>query len=191
MTRDQIIDYIAPQTTAFRCEHALLFGSRYGQPHLVAETVALFAGGYFERVVVCGGRTGDCDTPEAAQLAGQLVTAGMPPGRILTECASTHTGENVALARRMLGDDITELFLIGKIYAKRRCAMTVKAQWPSIRTVACRGVNHFGVPRTQWWRSPPLRARVLAEVRKIPRYLQLGYISEIAVRDGRVELDDG
>lgn len=191
MTRDQIIDYIAPPTTAFRCEHALLFGSRYGQPHLVAATVALFKEGYFERVVVCGGHTGEREAPEAVEIAGQLVAAGMPPWRILTECASTHTGENVTLARRMLGDGITELFLIGKIYAQRRCAMTVKAQWPSIRTVASRGVNYFGVPRAQWWRSPALRGKVMAEMRKIPRYLQLGYIAEIAVRDGRIELRDG
>jgi hypothetical protein len=67
--------------------------------------------------------------------------------------------------------------------------MTVKRQWQSIRLAACCGINYFGVPRTQWWKSAELKARVMSEMRKIPRYVQLGYISEIAVRDGQVHLD--
>jgi vancomycin permeability regulator SanA len=191
VTRQEIIDYISPETKAFRCEHALLFGSRHAQLPLVAETARLFKRRYFERILICGGRTRDCNTPEAVEIAEKLVAAGIPPGRIATECASTNTGENVMFARRIMGDTLGDIFLIGKIYAKRRYAMTVKAQRKSIQRVACHGINYFGVPRAQWWKSRELRAYVVSELRKIPKYVQLGYISEIAVRDGHIHLDLG
>jgi uncharacterized SAM-binding protein YcdF (DUF218 family) len=186
VTRQEIIDYIAPETKLFNCEYALLFGSRHAQIHLVAETVHLFERRYFEKVLVCGGRTHRCDKPEAVEIAEKLIAAGIPADRIVTECASTNTGENVVFARQMMDDTLHDIFLIGKIYAKRRCAMTVKAQWNSIERVACYGINYFDVPRTQWWKSRPLRAYVMSELRKIPRYLQLGYISEIVIRDGDI-----
>jgi hypothetical protein len=191
VTRHEIIDYIAPETKLFRCEHALLFGSRHAQVHLVAETVDLFERRYFEKVLVCGGRTQNFDRPEAVEIAEKLIAAGIPADRIVTECASTNTGENVAFARRMLSEALHDIFLIGKIYAKRRYAMTVKARWNSIERVACHGINYFDVPRTQWWKSTPLRASVMSELRKIPRYLQLGYISEIVIRDGDILFNGG
>jgi hypothetical protein len=190
VTRQDIIDYIAPETRLFRCDYALLFGSRHAQMHLVAETADLFEKRYFERVLVCGGRTRNCDTPEAVEIAGKLINRGIPADRIVTECASTNTGENVVFARQMMGDTLRDLLLIGKIYAKRRYAMTVKAQWNSIERVACCGINYFGVPRTEWWKSAALRARVMSELRKIPRYLQLGYISEVAIRDGYIDFGE-
>lgn len=191
MTRQEIIDYIAPETRLFRCDHAILFGSRHAQTHLAAETVDLFQKGYFEKVLVCGGRTHNQDRPEAVEIAEKLITGGIPPDRISTECASTNTGENVVFARQMMGDTLREIFLIGKIYAKRRYAMTVKAQWNAIERVSCHCINCFGVQRTRWWKNAELRARVLSELRKIPRYIQLGYVSEVAVRDGCIHFDRG
>jgi hypothetical protein len=126
-TRQEIIDYIAPETKLFRCEYALLFDSRHAQSHLVAETVHLFERRYFEKVLVCGGRTHRCDKPEAVEIAEKLIAAGIPSDRIVTECASTNTGENVVFARQMMDETLRDIFLIGKICAKRRCAMTVKA----------------------------------------------------------------
>jgi hypothetical protein len=152
----------------------------------VNETQALFGRGYFQKIVVCGGSTHGQETPEALEITAMLMAAGVPSEAIITECQSTNTGENVRFARRIIGDDVTEIFLLGKIYAKRRYAMTVKAHWKCIQRTACHGVNYFGVARSNWWQNPELRRRILEEARKIPRYLQLGYISEVSIVDGDI-----
>jgi len=81
----------------------------------------------------------------------------------------------------MKSSSVRELLLIGKIYAKRRYVMTIKKNWPEIERVSCFAVNYFGVSRAQWWKSPALRMRILQEIRKIERYLEMGYLSEVEV----------
>jgi len=55
--RQRIIDYIAPELELFKCEHALLFGSRHAQFPLVRHRKWLFDKGYFEKLMISGGRT--------------------------------------------------------------------------------------------------------------------------------------
>jgi uncharacterized SAM-binding protein YcdF (DUF218 family) len=183
--RDRIIDYIAPESVLFRCEYALLFGSRHAQEPLATEASQLFNRGFFEKLIVCGGATQSLEATEASQMSAKLVGVGIPASAILIEARSMNTGENVRFARELIGDDISEILLLGKLYAKRRYVMTMKAQWKSVYRIACHGINYFGVTRAEWWKSPELRSLVLAELRKIPRYLELGYIEEIEVVDGQ------
>ncbi|MEZ0170868.1 YdcF family protein [Microvirga sp. TS319] len=185
-TRQRIIDYIAPELELFRCEHALLFGSRHAQAPLVQHTKWLFDQGYFERLIISGGCTQGIARPEADQLAQRLVEAGVPAHVILTECRSRNTGENVMFSREMMGSAVRELLLIGKIYAKRRYAMTVRAQWPEVKRMTCSTINYFGVPRDRWWHEPELKRRVMAETRKIPSYLASGYIREVGIERGHL-----
>jgi uncharacterized SAM-binding protein YcdF (DUF218 family) len=186
--RRRIIDYVAPKTDIFRCEYALLFGSRHAQADMVTAAKELFERKYFDKIVVCGGKTRDLETPEAIEIADRLLDAGVPATRIITECTSVNTGENVSFARAIIGDHVRELFLLGKIYAKRRYAMTIRARWPTIERVSCHGVNYFRVDRERWWQSQELRRYVLDEVRKIPRYIEQGYIKEIVVKDQHIQL---
>lgn len=141
----------------------------------------LFAEGYFEAVVVSGGRTSGSSIPEAVEIAAALVQTGLPRGRILLEPLARNTGENVFFSRKLL-PSARNLLLLGKIYAKRRYAMTVRRQWPEIQELCCHGLNYFAVPRNRWWCDSGLRSRVIAECRKIPAYLDRGYLQEIEVR---------
>lgn len=184
--RQRIIDYVAPELELFKCEHALLFGSRHAQPPLVRHTKWLFDQGYFEKLIISGGCTHDIAQPEARDLAEQIIEAGVPAHVILTECQSRNTGENVMFSREMMGSSVRELLLIGKIYAKRRYAMTVKAKWPEVERMTCSTINYFGVSRDRWWQDPELKRRVMSELRKVPSYVAKGYIREVAVDDGLI-----
>jgi hypothetical protein len=180
--RQRIIDYIAPETDPFRAEYGLLFGSRHAQADLVSMAAFLYRHRYFERLIVSGGPTHGIATPEAIEIADLLVDAGIPQCRIISETRAINTGENVEFSRE-LGLPVDELFLLGKIYGKRRYAMTIRAKWPEIKRVACVGINYFGVPRDHWWENPDLRGRVMSEMRKIPGYVERGFIGDIDVRD--------
>jgi uncharacterized SAM-binding protein YcdF (DUF218 family) len=187
-TRRCMIDYLAPATDIFRCEYALFFGSRHAQAHMAAAAKELFERKYFAKIIVCGGKTRDLETPEALEIADRLLGIGIPAATIITECTSLNTGENVSFARAIIGDHVKELFLLGKIYAKRRYAMTIRARWPTIERISCYGVNYFRVDRERWWESRELRAYVFDELRKIPRYIEQGYIREITVKARHIQL---
>jgi uncharacterized SAM-binding protein YcdF (DUF218 family) len=184
-----LIDYVSPVTILKRCQYALLFGSRHAQGPLVRRTADLFNDGYFERIVVTGGPTCQQSRSEAEQLAEQLEAAGIAGGRILLETASFNTKENIVLSRLLFQNNpISELLLIGKIYAKRRYVMTIKRHWPEIDQVFCDAINYFGVSREHWRESPGLMARIFSESKKITDYLKSGDIAEVEVKDGKFVL---
>ena len=71
--------------------------------------------------------------PEADQFARIAISLGVPPERILTENASTNTGENVQFTRRLLrekGIDPKTFILVQKPYMERRTYATFKKLWP-------------------------------------------------------------
>jgi len=188
-TRIQLIDYISPVTEIQPCKFALMFGSRHAQVDLSRLAIDLFRSGHFEILIIAGGRTHGARRSEAREIANCLVTQGLPHKRIILEERSSNTGENVRNARKLMKHaGISELLLIGKIYAKRRYAMTIKKQWPEITRISCATVDYFGVAREQWWKSPSLRLRIFSEARKIEAYLERGYLTEVDVIDRRFVL---
>lgn len=182
--RIKMIDYISPETDIFCCEFALMFGSRHAQDELIDVALTLFHSGYYETLIITGGKTRGHKNSEAREIADRLISAGLSNGRIILEEESSNTGENVKNTRDMMSHlGLRELLLIGKIYAKRRYVMTIKKQWPEIERVSCAAINYFGVERDQWWKSQALRSRILAEMRKTKEYLQKGHLSEVEIID--------
>jgi uncharacterized SAM-binding protein YcdF (DUF218 family) len=180
--RIKLIDYVSPDTEISGYEFALMFGSRHAQAELVDAALELFHSGYYETLIIAGGKTRNRATSEASEIAERLISAGLSSTRIILEEDSSNTAENVQYARTLMkSSSVRELLLIGKIYAKRRYVMTIKKNWPEIERVSCFAVNYFCVSRAQWWESPMLRMRILQEVRKIERYLEMGYLSEVEV----------
>lgn len=189
-SRTRLIDYIAPRTRLCRSRYALLFGSRHAQPPLVARTALLYRMGYFETLIISGGRTQGGGFSEAEELADQLVEVGLDRRAIILEMASSNTKENIQFSRALMrGAGIDRLLLIGKIYAKRRYVMTLRRHWPEVTQVACTAVNYFGVSRASWWTHAELRGRILSERRKIEAYLGKGDLQEVGVENGRFTLD--
>jgi uncharacterized SAM-binding protein YcdF (DUF218 family) len=76
--------------------------------------------------------------PEADQFARIAIKLGVPPERILTENASTNTGENVQFTRRLLsekGIDPETFILVQKPYMERRSYATFKKLWPEKQAI--------------------------------------------------------
>jgi uncharacterized SAM-binding protein YcdF (DUF218 family) len=71
--------------------------------------------------------------PEADQFARVAIAMGVPAAQILIESASTNTGENVRLTRRLLesrGIDAARFILVQKPYMERRAYATFQKVWP-------------------------------------------------------------
>jgi len=185
--RHRIIEYVAPYTKIFPLTYALVFGTRHGVGVFADDIVRLYDDGYFKKLILSGGVTHGNSEPEAAVMLRALVDRGISEQIILIENEATNTAENVIFVRKQLRAlSIHDLLLIGKISSKRRYAMTVRKHWPEIERICCHGVNYFCSDGSQWWKDREFRRRVLSECRKIPAYIERGFISEIKIVDGYI-----
>jgi uncharacterized SAM-binding protein YcdF (DUF218 family) len=104
----------------------------------VAERGAqLFLDGWAPRLVFSGGlgviTRHLWSEPEADQFAAIARRMGVPDHCVLIENASTNTGENVALTRRLLearGLDLQTFIVVQKPYMERRAFATFQQVWP-------------------------------------------------------------
>ncbi len=94
---------------------------------------------------------------------------------------STNTGENIRFSIPLLqalaaeGFSVKTLLGIGKVFAARRCLMTLHAFLPDSQNMFF-GINTFDVPVERWQDCPQLKAKVLGEYDKIRRYRNAGFI---------------
>lgn len=185
--RRRIITYVAPYIKIFPSTYALVFGTRHGVDVFADDILDLYHQGYFKNLIISGGATHQSSVPEAALLLRALVDRGVSEEIILVEKEATNTAENVIFVRKQLRAlSIHDLLLIGKISSKRRYAMTVRRHWPEIERICCHGVNYFCCDESQWWKDREFRRRVFSECRKIPLYIDRGFISEIKIVDGLI-----
>lgn len=178
-----IADYVMPQVAEGRADLGLLFGTRHGVEEFCVATHALWQRGMFPKLLVSGGATGGQARTEAEHIAERLKALGMPEEALILELEATNTGENVILSRRLAEEavgleNVTSLFVIGKLCSMRRYLMTLERHWPEPRRYAC-AVNYFGVERERWHEHEEFRRRVLAEFEKIPQYLKQGFLREV------------
>lgn len=104
----------------------------------VAERAAqLFLDGYGSYLIYSGGSgrlTADRFTePEAQVFAKVARSMGVPDDRIIVECNSTNTGENIRFTHSLLqesGHSPRSLILVQKPYMERRTYATFSKQWP-------------------------------------------------------------
>jgi uncharacterized SAM-binding protein YcdF (DUF218 family) len=185
--RTAIIEYVAPSVSLFPAKFALVFGTRHGVPMFVSEILSLYHKGYFEKVIVSGGATAPGAPSEASTISAALVQRGFPERVMILEHKAVNTGENVAFSRDLIGElKLEGLLLIGKVSSKRRYIMTVRKQWPEVRKICCHGVNYFSSPEALWWKDREFRCRVISEYRKIPIYIEKGFVSEVSIANGVV-----
>jgi uncharacterized SAM-binding protein YcdF (DUF218 family) len=185
--RQQIIAYVAPYVSLFPTKFALVFGTRHGVLKFAEEILSLYRQGYFTNVIISGGVTSQSHHSEVSILSQALLCHGIPEHRMLIEDKATNTGQNVTFTREKVKDlGVEDLLLIGKISSKRRYIMTVRKQWPEIGRICCHGVNYFSCPVDQWWKDREFRTRVMSECRKIPSYVEKGFISDAPIINGIV-----
>lgn len=133
-------------------------------------------------VLVSGGvgrRAGELfGASEAVVFARHLRWLGVPSTAILTEDRASNTGENVTLGMRALaraGVRVGRTLLVAKPFVMRRCAATFRRRHPLVETVCCPppGPMLDFVEGTR----PAFAARLVAELDRLDRYPQLGYIA--------------
>ena len=175
--------YVMPDLPLRPATLGFLFGTRHGVDEFCRETHALWQRGMFKHLLISGGATAGQPLPEADVLADRLVALGVPPSILILETHATNTGENVILGRRVVAErinvaNIDSILVIGKVCAMRRYLMTLARHWPGVAVYAC-PINYFGLPAERWHEHDEFRARVLAEYRKIPHYLQQDFLCEL------------
>lgn len=159
---------------------AFVFGNRVAAGAMAGAAASLFLRGLVPRILVSGGATPGGPGTEADAIADQLRDLGVPEAALLLERQATHTGENVALSLPILNEagllGARRVVCIGLFCTGRRYAMTLHRHWPGPEK-RCLPVEYGPVRRGAWHRDPAARARVLAEVAKVPRYLEAGFIA--------------
>ncbi len=106
----------------------------------VAERGAeVFLAGYAPLLVLSGNlgalTSGVWQRPEAEIFADVAAARGVPRERMLLECRSTNTGENVDFSRRLLaerGFHPTKAIAVQKPYMERRTHATFRTRWPEL-----------------------------------------------------------
>lgn len=104
----------------------------------VAERGAqLFLDGWAPLIIFSGGQGAITKTlwnePEANRFAQIAISMSVPPESILIENASTNTGENVQLTKKLLAErglDPQKFILVQKPYMERRTYATFRRYWP-------------------------------------------------------------
>jgi len=56
--------------------------------------------------------------------------------------------------------------------------MTLQRHWPGLSLSVC-PINYFGIPAERWHENEEFHARVIGEFKKIPLYLEKGFLEEI------------
>lgn len=160
-----------------------VFGTRHGVAEFVEAAAGLWRDGYFRHALVSGGPTPGGEADEARVLADLMIAAGVPEEVILLERAAANTGENVIFSLPILEAaiglaNIGSLIALGKVCTSVRYLMTLQRHWPQVRKMLF-PVNYFPHPVEEWPHRPQLRAKVLAEWRKIAPYREAGFIADL------------
>jgi uncharacterized SAM-binding protein YcdF (DUF218 family) len=118
-------------------ELILVLGSH--DTRVAARGAELYLQGYAPLIVFSGNLgslTSEMWTrPEAEIFADVAAGMGVPRARMLTECRSTNTGENVSFCRELLeqrGALPRRAIAVQKPYMERRTLATFQARWPEL-----------------------------------------------------------
>ncbi|MFN8376190.1 MAG: YdcF family protein [Anaerolineae bacterium] len=164
-----------------------VFGSR--QTTAAELAAALYRQQRAPYVVVTGGENRYTGHNEANLYCEILVSAGVPPEKIIVENRSKNTLENVTFALPLIEqhlalDSMRTVLAVCKWMHSRRALMTLKRHFP-------RGIRYYahtyepsGITRDNWHENPRAESgNVLKHWEHMPKYLEWGHIEEI-VRDG-------
>lgn len=181
----QIEKYIMPETAINFAELAIVFGTRHGIDEFCIETHRLWKNDLFKWLIVSGGKTMNHPETEASIIKDRLLKLGVPEEIILIEDRALNTGENVifskTIAEKMIGlEKIKSILAIGKICSSRRYLMTLERHWSGVQKMIA-PINYFNVKKQDWHQDEKLRSRVLSEWKKIPQYLEMGFLKEIEI----------
>jgi uncharacterized SAM-binding protein YcdF (DUF218 family) len=130
-----IWDYHHVNHTLQKADCIMVLGSH--DTRVAERGAALWLEGFAPFILFSGGlgrlTEGLWEEPEADLFARIAVGIGVPAEKIFIENRSTNTGENIALAYKLLlknNIELQQLILVQKPYMERRTYATFKKQWP-------------------------------------------------------------
>lgn len=179
-----IQDYLLiEKTNLCPADAILVFGNRHCIDKLAQEASRLYHEGYAPKIIATGGRAINDYTSEAQAIKNSLLAYGVDPNDIITEDKSTNTKENILYAKEIIeaqfpDHKIERLIGTGSVIAGRRFLMTLVQNWPEVIPMAS-NVNPFDTPVNEWETNPQFQQTVIAELKKIPKYIAKGDIKEI------------
>jgi uncharacterized SAM-binding protein YcdF (DUF218 family) len=175
--------YVMPNIPLEPAEIGIVFGSPHSLAPIISTTFELWAKGFIKYIVATGGVQSEHGTLECHAIEAGLLKLGVPKEVVFTESRSTNTGENVAFSAPVISSIVgraqpESIIGVGKIFATRRCLMTMHKNFQNSKKMF-EPVNTFGTPKESWYLHPVFRQKVLSEYQKIPKYLKMGFLSEI------------
>jgi hypothetical protein len=160
---------------------AFVLGNRVAAEAMAGAAASFFSRGLVPRILVSGGANPGGLETEADIIAAHLIRLGVPPAALLLERRATNTGENVRFSLPILRKagllGARRVVCIGLFCTGHRYAMTLHRHWPAPEK-RCFAVEYGPVRRGAWHLHDAARARVLGEVAKVPRYLEMGFIAD-------------
>lgn len=180
-------EFIMPRTPIVPVDIAIAFGTPHSCDVFANHIYDLWNRKLFKVIILTGGsKVKNIDDKESTYLKKLLLNLGMPIDAIETEEKSTNTGENIEYSLPILkclkhkGYSLEAILGIGKVFATRRCLMTMEKYLPRCKKYFS-SINTFDVDLEHWTKSEALVKKVLGENTKIPLYLEKGFISNITL----------
>lgn len=165
-------DHLVVQDPLSPSDAIFCFGSRdRGVP---AQAARLFREGAAPLVMVSGGGLIDGARSEAEVFAEDLVARGVPIERIVTEHASTNTGENVILgvAGLSVHVDLHRITAVSWPLCARRCRATLARHHPDVAVASAPALDH---PGEVWPATPRTIRAALGEWDRLGVYVGMGF----------------
>ena len=184
MNYNEIYDYLFIRTPIKPADLLIVFGTTYGFDEYIEGILKLYNKGLAKTILLTGGkdRTGS-DKAESKIMLDCLKQFDLQRD-ILIEDKSTNTGENLAFSIPILQkhfgkiENIRSIIGLGKDFVGRRFLMTMKKYF-SYAELMFYPINVFHCDKNNWYNNYVLYQKCINEYKKIPIYLQKGFIANI------------
>ena len=174
---DEIYDYLFISTPIKPADLLIVFGATYG----INEYVNGICDILYKKLIHTILFTGKNESKNIYKLLAQRNKSILNKVKVLIENKSTNTGENLKfslpLLRKEFGnvENIGSIIGLGKDFAARRFLMTMEKYFPTAEKMFY-PVNVFHCDESNWYKDDVLYQKCMNECKKIPIYLQKGFI---------------
>ncbi len=163
---------------------AIVFGTKYEDPaHVVINQNLLERVQY---VALTGGVNKQTHVRESLEYLRILTEKGVPEQRILLECQSTNTKENVQFLLPILQSHLNQIesvIVVSSWFHARRAIMTLKAHMPNAKYYSV-GYYPEDIYPENFHQDEQKSSYILHEINVIPKYLQKNDIADITWEGG-------
>ena len=177
MNYDEIYNYLFISTTIKPADLLIVFGTTYGLNEYLNGICDLLNKKIINTILL----TGKNESENIYKLLVQKNKSILDKVKFLIENKSTNTGENLEFSLPLLKkefnnvENIKSIIGLGKDFAARRFLMTMEKYFPKAEKMFY-PINVFHCDKSNWYKNDVLYQKCINECKKIPIYLQEGFI---------------